>query len=174
MNELVKMASLFRSKMDRSLRDCLFANDIIFRRFPRGCCGDTCYLLAEYLKEHGVQTIYVCGTFHDQSHAWLVVKDESIHIPTPKYYTTPVEIKRLLESYGETVPDKPVDISKYEECDLEEGVLVDITADQFGQKPVYVGPLDQFHREFNFDFAHDYNGFGNNRLSRLYDSIINY
>ena len=81
-------------------------------------------------------------------------------------------IKKLLESYGDVVPNEAIDISKYEESDLAKGILIDITADQFGQGSIYVGPLDHFHRKFDFDFAHDYNGFGSARLSRLYDIIM--
>ena len=175
MNELMKKVIDFRSKMDCASREGLFSNDIIFSHFPKGCCGDTCYLLAEYLKQHGIQTIYVCGTFHEQSHAWLVVKDNSIHIPAPKYYTMPNETKKLLEElFGEAIPNEPIDISKYEESDLAKGILIDITADQFGQGSIYVGPLDHFHRKFDFDFAHDYDGLEDGRLFRLYDKILRY
>ena len=104
-----------------------------------------------------------------------MVKDNSIHIPAPKYYTMPNETKKLLEElFGEAIPNEPIDISKYEESDLAKGILIDITADQFGQGSIYVGPLDHFHRKFDFDFAHDYDGLEDGRLFRLYDKIINY
>ena len=84
----------------------------------------------------------------------------------------PDEIRKVLELYGEEASNEPVDISKYEDSDLSNGILIDITADQFGQSPLYVGPMDLFHQKFTFDFAHDYNGFGNERLSHLYDLIM--
>ena len=76
-------------------------------------------------------------------------------------------------AYGEEKPNGPIDISKCEGSDLSNGILIDITADQFGQAPLYVGPMDPFHQKFTFNFAHDYNGFGNDRLSHLYDLIMN-
>ena len=172
MDAVMELVQAFRAKLDYAYNEGLFSDDIIFRHFPKGCCGATCYLLAEYLKLHGIQTIYVCGSFHNQSHAWLVIKDTHIQIPTPKYYTMPNEIRKILATCGEEAPDGPMDISKYEGRDLSNGTLIDITADQFGQAPLYVGPMDPFHQEFTFDFAHDYNGFGNDRLSHLYDLIM--
>ena len=172
MDAIIELVQAFRAKLDYAYNEGLFSNDIIFHRFPKGCCGDTCYLLAEYLKVHGIQTIYVCGLFHNQSHAWLVIKDNRIHVPAPKYYTMPDEIRKVLELYGEEASNEPVDISKYEDSDLSNGILIDITADQFGQSPLYVGPMDLFHQKFTFDFAYDYNGFGNERLSHLYDLIM--
>lgn len=172
MDAIMELVQTFRAKMDYAYIEGLFSDDIIFRRFPKGCCGDTCYLLAEYLNLHGIQTIYVCGSFHDQSHAWLVIKDNRIHIPSPKYYTMPDDLRKTLKIYGEKTPNAPIDVSKYEDSDLSNGILIDITADQFGQAPLYVGPMDAFHQKFTFDFAHNYNGFGNDRLSHLYDLII--
>lgn len=172
MDTIIELVQAFRAKLDYAYNEGLFSGDIIFHRFPKGCCGDTCYLLAEYLKLHGIQTIYVCGTFRDKSHAWLVIKDNRIHIPTPKYYTMPNELRKVLATYGETASNEPINISKYEGSDLSNGILVDITADQFGQAPLYVGPMDPFHQEFTFNFAHDYIGFGNDRLSHLYDLIM--
>lgn len=170
MDAIMKLVQTFRAKLDYAYNEGLFSDDIIFHHFPKGCCGDTCLLLAEYLKLHGIQTIYVCGSFHEQSHAWLVIKDNRIHIPAPKYYTMPDELRI---AYGEEKPNGPIDISKCEGSDLSNGILIDITADQFGQAPLYVGSMDPFHQKFTFNFAHDYNGFGNDRLSHLYDLIMN-
>lgn len=172
MDELVTLVKEFRSKIDFAFNEGLFLHDITFNRFPKACCGDACCLLAEYLKANGIQTIYVCGVFRNQSHAWLVLKDNTIHNPDPKYYTMPDEIKSLLTAYGMEVSDEPYNISKYEDIDLINGTLIDITADQFGQPPIYIGPMDQFHRKFIFDFAHDYNGLGNCRLLSLYNLIM--
>jgi hypothetical protein len=53
----------------------------MFRTFPRGCCGITCYLLARYLHEQaGQETNYVCGQRGRQSHAWLVAGRLAIDI----------------------------------------------------------------------------------------------
>ena len=43
-----------------------------FKDFPRGACGGTSDILAEYLYSLGVKNIdYVCGEIEGQSHAWL-------------------------------------------------------------------------------------------------------
>ena len=172
MDAITELVQAFRAKLDCAYNEGLFSNDIIFHRFPRGCCGDTCYLLAEYLKSHGIQTIYVCGAFRGQSHAWLVIKDNRIHMPAPKHNTMPGELRELLTTCGEEAQNGPMDIPEYEDSNLSNGILIDITADQFGQAPLYVGPMDPFHQKFTFNFAHDYNGFGNNRLSHLYGLIM--
>lgn len=50
--------------------------------FPKGSCGTASEMLAEYLREHGIETYYVYGTYQDgddfskQSHAWLETSDE--------------------------------------------------------------------------------------------------
>lgn len=172
MDEIIALVKEFRSKMDYAFREGLFSADIVFRSFPKGCCGDTSDLLAEFLKNHGISTVYVCGTFRDQSHAWLVLKDSNICTPAPKYCIVPNEAKKLLGVYGEKIPDEPIDISKYEESDLVNGTLIDITADQFGQAPIYIGPMDCFHRKFIFDFAHDYRGLEPSRQFNLYHIIM--
>ena len=47
--------------------------------FPRACCGEVSDLLAQYLLENGIKSIYIAGTYHGegvddlQSHAWLEV-----------------------------------------------------------------------------------------------------
>lgn len=121
-----------------------FVDDFSFNQFPRGCCGDTCYLLAEYLKTKGIQTIYVCGSDHGQSHAWLVIKDHRVKEPTPRshnIYEFPDDIKHLIALYGgENVMDKDHkrDNTNYEEGDLIDGIIIDITADQFGEMPIYI------------------------------------
>ena len=62
----------------------------------------------------------------------------------------------------------------YEKADLEMGVIVDITADQFGEPPVYVGLENNFYRQFDFGNAEDYHRLGTERLYELYQTIIMY
>ena len=54
------------------------------------------------------------------------------------------------------------------------GVIVDITADQFGEPPVYVGLENNFYRQFDFGNAEDYHRLGTERLYELYQTIIMY
>jgi len=124
---------------------------------------------------NGFETIYVCGSRKDQSHAWLVLKDHAIRKPTPHFYTIPDDIRDLLNAYGNVVCDTPVGLANYKESDLTNGTIIDITADQFDQQSIYIGYMDEFHKQFTFLFAHDQHELGDNpRLHRLYRTITNY
>ena len=76
MENVRQLASDFRRAMDNAKNVGAFTRSTSFSEFPRGCCGDTCYLLAEYLLERGIRTEYVWGLKGSQSHAWLVVAEE--------------------------------------------------------------------------------------------------
>lgn len=79
-----QLAYDFRKAIEKAKEMEEFKSDCVFRRFPHGCCGDTSYLLAEYLLENGIRTMYVCGTYAEggfenmQSHAWLTTDDGDI------------------------------------------------------------------------------------------------
>lgn len=163
----------YRLAVEAALKDGKFDKDIVFQRFPHGCCGDTCYLLAEYLTQFGIETIWYSAERDDWSHAWLVVKDDMVKEPTNCVNVFPEEIWSTLASYGVEHPEKPIDNTRYEEINLKDGLIIDITADQFADYdiPVYVGKIDSFHREFDFIQAHDYESLGSARLYRLYKTI---
>ena len=46
MTRLYQLAAQFRHAIDSSFEEKLLEEDILFKSFPYGCCGDTCYLLA--------------------------------------------------------------------------------------------------------------------------------
>lgn len=80
-----KLAREFRSAIERAKNEGCFKDDIAFKTFPLGCCGDACDLLAQFLRDkENISTYYVCGTFARgelktcQSHAWLQLKSEII------------------------------------------------------------------------------------------------
>lgn len=151
MEEIVKLAAQFREAIDRAKNEHEFLNDICFRNFPRGCCGDASDLLAHHLLKCGIQTNYICGNYYYddedgfQSHAWL---------------------------------------------ELPDGVIVDITGDQFKYNnvflnynvPVYVGEMDAFHALFDVKERdvrrsvplEELGDMCYPRLIRLYDIIIEY
>lgn len=151
-----------------------FDGDILFHHFPRGCCGDTCYLLGEFLKEYGIRTVYVCGVLGEQSHAWLVVKDKKIEAPVKYQDAIPDDVLEWYNLYSGDKLDPVVSYEQYEERNLINGSIVDITGDQFGEVSVYVGDMDLFHRRFEFSFAHDYIGFETTRLRYIYDKVLEY
>lgn len=65
--EIYKWAGIFREAIIAARDENLFRKDISFDRFPRGCCGDTCYLLATFLRTKGVKTLYVWGDYPNHS-----------------------------------------------------------------------------------------------------------
>lgn len=176
-NELSQIVEKFRFAIDKAKEHSEFADDISFCAFPRGCCGDTSELLACYLQCHGYETIYVCGLYGDQSHAWLVLMDENVSKPKQKFLEVTVDIRDVPNLYSGNKYSEPVDITRYEAENVENGLIIDITADQFSEKkdvPIYIGYMDSFHRDFQFDFAHEYYGLENDRLEMLYRIICNY
>lgn len=64
----------------------------------------------------------------------------------------------------------------YEETDLCNGLIIDITSDQFEgyDNPVYVGYMDEFHKSFDFVQAVDCDGVDEGRRSILYRVIASY
>lgn len=54
-----QLAHRFRQAIDAAYRAHEFRDDFRFKKFPTGCCGDTSYLLAEYLLQSGSETIWV-------------------------------------------------------------------------------------------------------------------
>ena len=167
--KIVQYATEFKDTM-MNLRDSeLFVKDDVFFQFPNACCGDTSCLLAEYLVSKGIPTLYVWGDYEGQTHAWLVVNDERVFLPTPQNIVLPKEIKNLYDSYGGNSKFNNV---RYTEEDVCEGLIVDITADQFGEEYVYVGYINDFYRRFEFREASEYSGLGSERLRRLYSFIF--
>ena len=170
----------FRQYIESALNEGLLDYDFLFNHFPRACCGDTCYLLAEYLRGKGIETLYVCGDYNGQSHAWLVVKDERIKPPelTRNFsFEIPDDIMDKLRDYGGNISfheNKRKNFVYTANC-LKDGLILDITADQFGKREVYVDYINDFYEKFEFMDAHICNGIEgsfNNRLIKLYQIII--
>ena len=62
-------------------------------------------------------------------------------------------------------------ISDYTETNLVDGLIVDITADQFRGPSVYVGYMNDFYKMFEFEEARDYEGLRSGRLVGIYNMI---
>ena len=134
--KIYTIAKRFKKAIENARDDNRFNGDA-FEHFPRGCCGDTSYLLAEYLLTKGQESIYVLGEdITGQTHAWLILKDDRITQPTSDYFEFPDDIKSVMSVYGNDRCDAPIDIAHYEECNVMNGLYIDITADQFGESPV--------------------------------------
>lgn len=163
----------FRKAIENARNAGCFDGDS-FSDFPKGCCGDTCYLLAEFFRSKGLESIYVCGEDNTyQTHAWLIIKDERVNIPRPTFYDIPDSIRTVLNSYGGSVYSAPINFTQYTEDDVMNGLIIDITADQFGESPVYVGNICDFYcRRFEFQEASEYTDLGSGRLWNIYEKIL--
>ena len=148
---LYKIAADFRKAIELAQKAGEFARDVMFRDYPYACCGDASVLLGHHLLNMGIKTYYACGHYRQgdftnyQSHAWLITIN---------------------------------------------GITIDITGDQFRYKsqfynyniPVYVGDNDEFHELFEIEPRdvrisvplERINGLNNNRLPKLYQTIIQY
>lgn len=166
------LATMFRDAV-KDVQDAGgFDDDEKFCAFPKQCCGETCLLLAEFLRTNGIDTIYVCGQDEGAgTHAWLVVKDERINGKS-QYLDVPDEVAIALYDYSGGVCSNRIDITHYEENDLIDGLIVDITGEQFEQPPVYVGYLNDFYDEYEFVAAYDHDEVYDARLINLYDRIM--
>lgn len=126
MKQIRDLAICFRNAIELALNAGEFDDDILYRRFPRACCGDTSDLLAQYLLDNGINTEYVCGTYREntegygQSHAWLLVnKSIIVDITGDQFHNNPIFL-----SYDKSVyvgkGDKFHDLFEVEDKDVHE------------------------------------------------------
>ena len=184
----------FRNAMDKAKEAGDLDFDCVFRRFPNGCCGDTCYLLAEYLLRHGIKTNYVCGVKNLQSHAWLTLtadkkqrksdyfanEDHSCNSVSSNGYQA---ILKMIQS-GQMVGYHPRESRMVTDKDF----IIDITADQFSDRrvflffdnPVDVGRAGSFHQLFEMQDVRECGGLcavgspNTVRLEKVYEQIMKY
>lgn len=176
--QIKKLAIKYRNAIESARDDGSFTLSNSFNHFPCGCCGNASSLLAEYLLTNGIETIWYSATRDDDdwSHAWLIVKDNRIKEPTPNTFYWPENIRNTIKKYGINHPEQGVDLTNYRYEDLEEGLIIDITGDQFDDYsvPVYVGQMDPFHKSFDFVQAFKYCTLGDKQLNNLYQIIERY
>lgn len=99
--QLIKnKANIFRNAIDAAKEDYKFLEHQLMRRFPQGCCGIVCCLLAKYLFDEDIceKINYVNGTSYygdgdSQAHTWLQLDDIIIDITGDqfKYYSLPLK-----------------------------------------------------------------------------------
>ena len=80
MSELLHLVCNFRKALEAASVAGEFYHKCVFSGFPKGCCGDTCDLLGQYLISHGIKTGYTSGVWYgsnnnQHTHAWLVRED---------------------------------------------------------------------------------------------------
>ena len=83
--EIYKIAKAFRAAIISARNDREFNYRDRMSNFPRGCCDDSCDLLAHYLYyTHNICSRQKVGTYRDNNpnnttnHAWLVLHDGTI------------------------------------------------------------------------------------------------
>lgn len=172
-NRIRSLVNDFRRKIDRAKNKDLFV-DTMLEEFPTQCCGVTSTLLAEFLLDNGIETLWISakefGTH--ETHAWLVVKDDRIDPPRSCFDGVPNNIINLLGTYGGGSSECFRDATCYEEQNIEQGLIIDITGDQFNEAPIYVGYMDDFHNRFDFVAAYEHNGLPNAEYAELYEAIV--
>lgn len=172
-NRIRSLVNSFRKKIDRAKSKDLFA-DTMLEDFPVQCCGVTSRLLAEFLLDNGIETLWISaeefGT--GETHAWLVVKDDRIDPPRSCFDGVPNNIVNLLDAYGGGSSENLRKATCYEEQNIEQGLIIDITGDQFKEVPVYVGYMDHFHKRFDFVAAYEHEGLPNKEYEELYEAIV--
>lgn len=170
-NRIISLVDNFRKRIDCAKNKELFA-DTILEDFPVQCCGYASKLLAEFLQNNDIETLWVSseefGTH--ETHAWLVVKDNRINPPRSCFEGIPSNIMDLYSSYGGN-NDSLSKATCYDASDVENGLIIDITGDQFGGPPIYVGYMDSFHRRFDFISAYEHEGLFDDELIELYQII---
>lgn len=100
MNKLYNLCLSFRKAIERAYVKNEFIKLQPFNKFPNDCCDIACELLAQYLKENGIETIQINGTnIHDPlwHHVWLTTNNGIvIDITSDQFVGT------LLESFEST------------------------------------------------------------------------
>ena len=57
-SKIKQMAFKYRIAIENAKVNGALSTDLCFKHFPLGCCGDTCYLLAEFFRRAGVETVW--------------------------------------------------------------------------------------------------------------------
>jgi len=170
---IMSLANGFRKRIDQAKKNNYFINSML-EEFPVQCCGVTSSLLAEFFRGNGIDTLWISSEQLEtrETHAWLVVKDDRINAPRFCFDDVPNSVVALLNSYGNNNTERRRGSTRYEEQDIKNGLIIDITGDQFGEPPVYVGYMDRFHKQFDFISAYEHDGLFAEELIELYEIIM--
>ena len=152
-----------------------FRWDKTFDNFPRACCRDASDLLARFLYQNGYNTLSVYGNCQGSSHRWLVWDDGQIGEPEMWRFedVVPSDILPYYTVYGGNMSTPKAPYYRYTEGDIQDCVIIDITADQFKDPPVFCDYWQPIREKYTFIEAEKYEDLGTSRLERLYDIIIN-
>lgn len=171
---IYSLARKFRELIIRAKEKGYFTNTK-FQQFPEQCCGDASFLLAQFFLDENISTLWVSGQEDNtyETHAWLVIDDQRVSLPQCCINEIPNSIVDLYGTYGGYNADTLRKKVRYDADDIECGLIVDITGDQFGEESVYVGYMDDFHSRFAFHEAIQFEGLSDPMLVELYAVILN-
>ena len=125
-SKIQRLVISFRRYIELAKNGGLFQGDL-FDNFPDECCTDTSYMLAEFLLTNNIETIVVSGENSKwETHTWLVVKDERIIIPQKQFFNNSEYIKGVWNSYRACADSTPIEITQYEQRDIENGLIIDV------------------------------------------------
>ena len=172
-NKILFLASNFRRKIEQAQRKGLFINTSL-AKFPIQCCGNASTLLAEFLIQNGVETLWISSENPDtyETHAWLVVTDNRAKSPHHCFDDVPDNIISLLNKYAGESPLNCSEPARYDKQDIENGLIIDITGDQFNEPSVYVGYINDFYKQFDFLAAYEHESLLDEELIKLYNIIL--
>lgn len=101
--KIIKLSVAFRNALEKAKNNGDFKCIQPFCNFPKGCCGETSELLAQFLLKNNIKTNYVSGTYYldfynTQSHAWLETGNFIIDITADQF--TNNKIFEGFDKYG--------------------------------------------------------------------------
>ena len=141
--KIEELAYKFRRAMEKARHNGEFRYEVYLKDFPVGSCGVTCDYLGVYLNDNGFSTYQISASYEERTHAWLVLDDSRIDHEAMeelmKQEELPPEIQDLYKQYGGDCFDATLS-PRLSEKAFQNGLIIDITGDQFGWVPVYVGP----------------------------------
>ena len=146
-----------------------------FANFPTACCRDASDLLGKYLYENGYNTLSIYGECQGSTHRWLVWDDGQIGHPETWRFkdVVPSEMMKYYDLYGGNISPQQ-SYYRYSESDIENCLIIDITADQFADSPVYCDYWQPIREKYKFASADNYEDLRTNRLQNLYKTIVNF
>ena len=86
-SRIKQIAERFRAAIEAARDKGEFPVDSSLNHFLHGCCGISNELLAEYLKQNNVETIWYPAQRDSWTHAWLVINDCRVNPPTIKAFS---------------------------------------------------------------------------------------
>lgn len=126
-NEIYNIAISFRMAIIKAKQNKEFNNKDRMFNFPRGCCDDSCDLLAYYLHDrYQIHAKQVNGVYRDNdfynttNHAWLTVNDIIIDITADQFPSLIEYVNGIYVGSDSEFYRQLDDIKFIDNCDIKE------------------------------------------------------